>query len=125
MWVAGILQGLMWRAYTSLGFLEYSFIETVEAMHPFYLIRALGGFLFLVGAVLMVINVWKTIATPEADRGPRPGPAGAGPGRVRRAIDVALGQAQDPRDQRDLPPLRRAASSSPSAASSRSSRSST
>ena len=36
----GILQGLMWRAYTSLGFLEYSFIETVEAMHPFYVIRA-------------------------------------------------------------------------------------
>ena len=43
MWVSGILQGLMWRAYTSLGFLEYSFIETVEAMHPFYVIRALGG----------------------------------------------------------------------------------
>ena len=43
MWVAGILQGLMWRAYTTLGFLEYSFIETVEAMHPFYVIRALGG----------------------------------------------------------------------------------
>ena len=43
MWVAGILQGLMWRAYTSLGFLEYSFIETVEAMHPFYVIRAIGG----------------------------------------------------------------------------------
>ena len=34
MWVSGILQGLMWRAYTSLGFLEYSFIESVEAMHP-------------------------------------------------------------------------------------------
>ena len=42
MWVSGILQGLMWRAYTSLGFLEYSFVETVEAMHPFYVIRALG-----------------------------------------------------------------------------------
>ena len=47
MWVAGILQGLMWRAYTNLGFLEYSFIETVEAMHPFYIIRAIGGALFL------------------------------------------------------------------------------
>ena len=43
MWVSGILQGLMWRAYTPLGFLEYSFIETVEAMHPFYVTRALGG----------------------------------------------------------------------------------
>ena len=40
----------MWRAYTSLGFLEYSFIETVEAMHPFYVIRAAGGALFLIGA---------------------------------------------------------------------------
>ena len=43
MWVSGIMQGLMWRAYDSLGFLEYSFVETVEAMHPFYVIRAIGG----------------------------------------------------------------------------------
>ncbi|MFZ5734230.1 MAG: cytochrome-c oxidase, cbb3-type subunit I [Pseudomonadota bacterium] len=61
MWVSGILQGLMWRAYTSLGFLEYSFIETVEAMHPFYAIRALGGILFLSGSLLMVWNIYKTI----------------------------------------------------------------
>ncbi len=61
MWVAGILQGLMWRAYTSLGFLEYSFIETVEAMHPFYVIRAIGGALFLIGALIMAFNVWRTI----------------------------------------------------------------
>jgi cytochrome c oxidase cbb3-type subunit 1 len=51
----------MWRAYTSLGFLEYSFIETVEAMHPFYVIRALGGLLFLAGALLMVWNLWQTV----------------------------------------------------------------
>jgi cytochrome c oxidase cbb3-type subunit 1 len=61
MWVSGIMQGLMWRSYTSLGFLEYSFIETVEAMHPFYIIRALGGSLFLIGALLMAYNVWRTI----------------------------------------------------------------
>jgi cytochrome c oxidase cbb3-type subunit 1 len=61
MWVSGILQGLMWRAYTSLGFLEYSFVETVEAMHPFYVIRAMGGGLFLVGALLMAFNLWKTV----------------------------------------------------------------
>ena len=61
MWVSGILQGLMWRAYTNLGFLEYSFVETVEAMHPFYVIRALGGLLFLVGALLMAWNLWKTV----------------------------------------------------------------
>jgi cytochrome c oxidase cbb3-type subunit 1 len=67
MWVAGILQGLMWRAYTQLGFLEYSFIETVEAMHPFYVIRAFGGFLFLLGALIMCWNVYRTIATPVAE----------------------------------------------------------
>ena len=66
MWVSGILQGLMWRAYTQLGFLEYSFIETVAAMKPFYVIRALGGFMFLSGALIMVFNVWKTIATRES-----------------------------------------------------------
>ena len=66
MWVAGILQGLMWRAYTGLGFLEYSFVESVEAMHPYYAIRALGGALFLVGALLMAWNVFKTITAGEA-----------------------------------------------------------
>jgi len=60
MWVSGILQGLMWRSYDSLGFLEYSFVETVEAMHPFYLIRALGGGLFAVGALIMAYNLWRT-----------------------------------------------------------------
>ena len=66
MWVSGILQGVMWRAYTSLGFLEYSFVETVEAMHPFYVIRALGGLLFLIGALIMVWNLWKTVNSAEA-----------------------------------------------------------
>ncbi len=66
MWVAGILQGLMWRAYTKLGFLEYSFIETVDAMHPFYVIRALGGVLFLAGALIMAFNIYKTIRMADA-----------------------------------------------------------
>jgi cytochrome c oxidase cbb3-type subunit 1 len=61
MWIAGILQGLMWRAYDSLGFLEYSFAESVEAMHPFYIVRALGGALFLAGMLVMVYNLWRTI----------------------------------------------------------------
>jgi len=65
MWVSGILQGLMWRSYTSLGFLEYSFIETVQAMHPFYVIRALGGGLFLSGALIMAFNVWRTVYPPR------------------------------------------------------------
>jgi cytochrome c oxidase cbb3-type subunit I len=66
MWVSGILQGLMWRAYTSLGFLEYSFIETVEAMHPFYVIRAAGGALFVIGSLIMVYNLWMTVRRGEA-----------------------------------------------------------
>jgi cytochrome c oxidase cbb3-type subunit 1 len=70
MWVAGILQGLMWRAYTSLGFLEYSFIETVERMHPFYIIRALGGALYLAGTLIMAWNLYKTIVSPETAQEP-------------------------------------------------------
>jgi cytochrome c oxidase cbb3-type subunit 1 len=61
MWVSGIMQGLMWREYDQEGFLVYSFVETVEAMHPYYLIRVLGGLLYLVGGLLMAFNVWKTI----------------------------------------------------------------
>ena len=60
MWVSGILQGLMWRAYDTLGFLEFSFAETVDAMVPFYSIRALGGFLYVVGGFLMAYNLWRT-----------------------------------------------------------------
>ena len=61
MWVSGIMQGLMWRSYDSMGFLEYSFVESVMAMHPFYVIRALGGVLFLGGGLIMVYNLYKTI----------------------------------------------------------------
>ncbi len=60
MWISGIMQGLMWRAYDSLGFLQYSFIETVEAMHPYYVIRAIGGLLFLIGSLIMVYNLVRT-----------------------------------------------------------------
>ena len=65
MWVSGITQGLMWRGYDELGFLRYSFGETVEAMHPYYVIRAVGGTLFLLGALIMVYNVWRTIRGDE------------------------------------------------------------
>ena len=61
MWISGIMQGLMWRSYDQLGFLQYSFVETVEAMHPFYVIRALGGVLFLIGALIMVYNLVRTV----------------------------------------------------------------
>ncbi len=61
MWVSGILQGLMWRSYDSLGFLQYSFVETVEAMHPFYVVRAGGGILFLIGSFIMIYNLVRTV----------------------------------------------------------------
>ena len=61
MWVSGIMQGLMWRAYDELGFLQYSFVETVAAMHPFYLIRLIGGVFFLSGGLIMAYNVWRTV----------------------------------------------------------------
>ena len=61
MWVSGIMQGLMWRSYDDMGFLTYSFVESVMAMHPFYIIRAMGGLLYLSGALIMVYNFWRTI----------------------------------------------------------------
>jgi len=69
MWISGIMQGLMWRAYDPLGFLQYSFIETVEAMRPYYLIRALGGVLFLLGSLIMVYNLWRTVRGGVANAG--------------------------------------------------------
>ncbi|MBF0166697.1 MAG: cytochrome-c oxidase, cbb3-type subunit I [Alphaproteobacteria bacterium] len=70
MWVSGIMQGLMWRAYDDLGFLQYSFIETVAAMHPYYVIRAMGGVLFLVGALIMAYNFIQTILGNMRDEVP-------------------------------------------------------
>jgi cytochrome c oxidase cbb3-type subunit 1 len=61
MWVSGIMQGLMWRSYDDMGFLNYSFVETVMAMKPFYAIRALGGTLFLAGSIIMCYNFYRTI----------------------------------------------------------------
>jgi cytochrome c oxidase cbb3-type subunit 1 len=61
MWVSGITQGLMWREYSAEGHLVYSFVETVAALHPYYVLRSLGGLLYLAGAILFVINVVQTI----------------------------------------------------------------
>jgi cytochrome c oxidase cbb3-type subunit 1 len=61
MWVAGITQGLMWREYGLDGYLVNSFAETVAALHPMFIMRALGGLLYLAGALVMVWNVWATI----------------------------------------------------------------
>lgn len=61
MWVAGIMEGLMWRSYTDLGFLEYAFIETVSAKHISYAVRATGGGLFLLGTLIMAFNLTMTV----------------------------------------------------------------
>ena len=80
MWVAGITQGLMWREYGSDGYLVNSFIDTVAALHPMYLMRAFGGVLYLSGAILMAYNIWMTIAgrlREEAPMGDTPHDASA------------------------------------------------
>jgi cytochrome c oxidase cbb3-type subunit I len=61
MWVAGIMQGLMWREYGADGYLVYSFAEVVSAMFPMYLIRAAGGVFYLSGAIIMAVNLALTI----------------------------------------------------------------
>jgi cytochrome c oxidase cbb3-type subunit 1 len=65
LWVAGIMQGLMWRSYDEMGFLQYSFIESVIAMKPMYITRAIGGAFFLAGAIVMAYNFIKTIRSDE------------------------------------------------------------
>jgi len=62
MWISGIMQGLMWRAVNPDGTLTYSFVESVAAMHPFYVVRLLGGVFFLSGMLLMAYNLWRTVA---------------------------------------------------------------
>ena len=60
MWIAGVMQGLMWRATNPDGTLVYSFVESVKATYPFYLVRLIGGVLYLGGMFIMVWNVFKT-----------------------------------------------------------------
>ncbi len=64
MWNSGITQGLMWRTYDQSGTLAYSFIDTLVAMHPYYIARTVGGLLFLAGAVVAFYNIWMTISRP-------------------------------------------------------------
>ena len=66
MWVSGIMQGLMWRAYDEYGMLAYTFAESVAAMHPYYVMRTIGGVLFTSGAIVMLYNVVMTIRMAKA-----------------------------------------------------------
>jgi len=70
MWNSGVIQGLMWRTYDESGALSYSFIETVEAMHPYYIARAFGGLLFLLGALTALYNTIMTIRMPAIGTAP-------------------------------------------------------
>jgi len=62
MWIAGVMQGLMWRAVNADGTLTYTFVESVKATYPFYVLRLIGGLLYLSGMVVMLWNMLKTIA---------------------------------------------------------------
>jgi cytochrome c oxidase cbb3-type subunit 1 len=76
MWIAGVMQGLMWRATNADGTLTYTFVEALKATYPYYAIRLVGGLLVFGGMLLMVYNVVKTIgqgrptAVPVPDAGP-------------------------------------------------------
>jgi len=67
MWIAGVMQGLMWRAVSPDGTLTYTFVEGVKATYPFYGIRLLGGVLYFAGMAIMAWNVWKTIAAGKPE----------------------------------------------------------
>lgn len=63
MWIAGVMQGLMWRAVNDDGTLTYSFVESLQATYPYYVVRFLGGLLFFVGMLVMCYNVYKTLSS--------------------------------------------------------------
>ena len=73
MWNSGIIQGLMWRTYAESGSLAYSFTDSLVAMHPYYIARAIGGLLFLIGAIVGSYNIWMTIRqSSDARETPEP-----------------------------------------------------
>lgn len=80
MWNSGIVQGLMWRTYTEGNTLAYSFVDTLVAMYPYYIARAFGGLLFLIGAIVAAYNIYMTVKK--------------GPALVEQTDDVPLGTLQ-------------------------------
>lgn len=75
MWIAGVMQGLMWRAVNADGTLTYSFVESVKGSYPFWTIRFIGGVLFLSGMFIMAYNMFKTIAAGKSEDAPVLAPA--------------------------------------------------
>ena len=66
LWISGVMEGLMWRAINADGTLTYTFIESVKAKTPYYIIRLLGGLLYLSGMTIMLWNVIKTATSGKA-----------------------------------------------------------
>jgi cytochrome c oxidase cbb3-type subunit I len=101
MWISGIMQGLMWRAVNTDGTLTYSFVESVQAMHPFYVIRFLGGAFFLLGMLIMAVQHLEDHSRCQTGGGADSGGAGA-----LREIDTCLAQKSRnervPADRADL-----------------------
>jgi len=69
MWIAGVMQGLMWRAVNEDGTLTYSFVEALGATWPYYVGRLAGGAMFFTGMLLMAFNTWKTVRSAGAVQG--------------------------------------------------------
>ena len=74
MWIAGVMQGLMWRAVNPDGTLVYSFVESVKATFPYYVVRLLGGLLYLSGMLIMAWNVVMTVKSGKAAQAAIPAP---------------------------------------------------
>ncbi len=75
MWIAGIMEGLMWRAFNDDGTLTYTFVQSLEAKYPYYTIRFVGGLLFLSGMFLMAYNMYKTMTAPKKEPATSASPA--------------------------------------------------
>ena len=89
MWIAGVMQGLMWRAVNPDGTLVYSFVESVKATYPFYVIRFGGGVLYLGGMLIMGWNVVMTVMNSKAVEARIPQAVG-------QAVGATVGQTVDP-----------------------------
>ena len=78
MWIAGVMQGLMWRATEADGTLTYSFVESLKATYPYYALRFAGGLIYFIGMLVMAWNVWKTIRGSRQQSEPAPRAAATG-----------------------------------------------
>ena len=76
MWIAGLMQGLMWRAVNEDGTLTYTFVEALKATFPYYVGRLAGGVIFLIGMLLMAYNIWRTVQSPAVAAARADEPAG-------------------------------------------------